>query len=345
MNFEPYRLSNKQAASLHRISTGRDCSNTAISPKRISTVSGFTGWPARPTAAMIRPQFASAPYTADFTRLEPMTVFTIARAASSLSAPTTCTSISFVAPSPSRAIALASYFANILERLPRTLPNPDVPDAALHRPPSPLAIATTMSFVLVSPSTVIILNVISVTCAAAAAGIRSQSRVGCHETEHRRHVRMNHPRTFRCPGNMNRLAVNAQHDARHLLHQIRRQDRLAEIFAAFTAATASLAARSMPLRTLSIGSSSPMTPVLQPPTWCSATPSAFATCCAHRACVVFALLACARVRVAAVDDHRLQLAACADALLRHAQRCRLKHVQRVHAAAAAGTSHTIAPRS
>ena len=116
------------------------------------------------------------------------------------------------------------------ENLPRMLPNPDAPDVSVSSPANPLAIATTISFVLVSPSTVIILKVVSVILLSSCCRYSLLDRcIGCHETEHRRHVRVNHPRTFRCPGNVNLLAVHYKTDTRHLLHEIRCQDRLAEV--------------------------------------------------------------------------------------------------------------------
>ncbi|MNI85510.1 hypothetical protein D3C73_1425130 [compost metagenome] len=91
-----------------------------------------------------------------------MTVFAIARAASRDSAPLTVTSISFVAPSPSRAIALARY-APTYSKPARNASQSACSGVKASPPARPLAITTTISFVLVSPSTVIILNVESVT--------------------------------------------------------------------------------------------------------------------------------------------------------------------------------------
>ena len=61
----------------------------------------------------MRPQLASQPNTAVFTNGEPTTVFAILRASSSEMAPSTSTSISFVAPSPSRAIDFAKSSATM----------------------------------------------------------------------------------------------------------------------------------------------------------------------------------------------------------------------------------------
>ena len=85
--------------------------HTSIPANVMSKARGSTCAPDLPMAIATRPQFASCPKTAVLTSGE----FAIEKAASSASvseaAPATCTVMSFVAPSPSRAIMRASALA------------------------------------------------------------------------------------------------------------------------------------------------------------------------------------------------------------------------------------------
>ncbi|MNF94755.1 hypothetical protein D3C84_774740 [compost metagenome] len=128
---------------------------------------------------------------------------------------------------------------------------------------------------------------------------------------------------------MNLFAANYDTDARHLLHEIRCQDRLAEVFAAVQLDLRRQLLDAAPhfahRQKLADDARACHADVVLRHAKC------LRTCGAHCASVVLALLPRARVGVAAVHDHRLQLAAVGDAFLRHAQRCRLERIQRVHA--------------
>ena len=73
----------------------------------------------------------------------------------------------------------------------------------------------------------------------------------------------------------------------------------------------------MPPRTQSIFSNSPMTPVEATATCSAGYADRIRKCAAHLVSIGFALLAGARIGVAAVDNNGAQHAACADALARH----------------------------
>ena len=91
---------------------------------------------------------------ADLTREEPAIVLAIALAAFSSVAPETCTSIRQVAPSPSRAIALAKYWHTAVSIASNVSASAPISVIAGVRD-WPLAKAIRESLVLVSPSTVI----------------------------------------------------------------------------------------------------------------------------------------------------------------------------------------------
>ncbi len=90
-------------------------SYTVIGPSATLSRSGSSRAPARPAAAAIRPQLGSAPWTADFTRLEPATARATSRASPSSCAPRTSTSIRCRAPSPSDGDLLGQRTAHRLE--------------------------------------------------------------------------------------------------------------------------------------------------------------------------------------------------------------------------------------
>ena len=110
-----------------------------------------------------------------------------ALASASLAAPLTWHVMSVVAPSPSAACWRASDRATASTRRARSL-RPALTPAA------PDASRKTVSFVLVSPSTVSWFHVrstIGARTACSSAG--SALSVGQDQREHRRHARMNHP--------------------------------------------------------------------------------------------------------------------------------------------------------
>ena len=110
-------------------------------------------------AQSTRPQFASAPNMAAFSRLEQMTDLATILAVFSSAAPSTRHSSSLVAPSPSPAImrhrATVTLFRAFMKAAKSS---PSVSTVAL--PARPLARTTTMSLVEVSPSTLTMLKVL-----------------------------------------------------------------------------------------------------------------------------------------------------------------------------------------
>ena len=132
-------------------SSGCPLSSNLWGPIHNCTASGLNETPARPAAATILPQFGSRPWIAVFTNDEPQTVRAIWRAWLLVSVPSTTTSITQVAPSPSRVIARARYSHNLLRPASKS---------GQYRSASwgPAAKANKQSFVLTSPSTVIALN-------------------------------------------------------------------------------------------------------------------------------------------------------------------------------------------
>src|SRR5467141_4467913 len=110
--------------------------------------------PARaPMEASIRPQFGSAPKMAALTRLEPAQALARSSATSSAGAPSTETSSSLVAPSPSAAISLAICWQSS-SSAPEKASSADPGSAMGVFPALPVASAKTQSLVDMSPSTV-----------------------------------------------------------------------------------------------------------------------------------------------------------------------------------------------
>jgi hypothetical protein len=100
----------------------------------------------------MRPQLASAPNIAAFTRLDMATLLATAFAAGLPGAPVTATSMSLVAPSPSAAIMRAMRVATVKSADAKvSKAGPSVSMGGL--PARPLAMTDTMSLVDVSPST------------------------------------------------------------------------------------------------------------------------------------------------------------------------------------------------
>ncbi len=108
--------------------------------------------PERPAAIATRPQFGSRPATIVFTSGEEAMVRAASRASRSSAAPSTATSISVLAPSPSRASSRASFVAT------STIASASAgaagwPVSTVSPPAAPLASAITMSQVELSMST------------------------------------------------------------------------------------------------------------------------------------------------------------------------------------------------
>ena len=141
---------------------------------------------AMPAAWATRPQFGSRPVSAVCTSCE----FAIARATrSASSAPTPPRSprpgAIRVAPSPSATTSSASWSSAASSR-----------PSGSGSPEAPLACSTTVSLVLIWPSTVIRSNERRPRRAGAASG-SATSGVGLDEAEHRREARLDHPRALR----------------------------------------------------------------------------------------------------------------------------------------------------
>ena len=120
---------------------------------------------AEPAADAIRPQFASWPCSAVFTRGEVATRSAIARASASLAAPRTTISASTVAPSPSATIFRASSAQTLRRQSENSSSEAGVRSILL----APFASSRTESFVEHSPSTEIALKL------ASTAGRRNGS--------------------------------------------------------------------------------------------------------------------------------------------------------------------------
>jgi hypothetical protein len=151
---------------------GRPRRDTTTPPIRTSTRSASKRTPAVPAAQTKRPQFGSAPWNAVLQSVDSPTARATFIAASADGAPRTITSTSLVAPSPSstmsRAISSSAERSASVKRLWSRLPRPIV-----AFPAAPFASSSTVSFVLMSPSTEMPLNVPSTAsrsavCAAAA---------------------------------------------------------------------------------------------------------------------------------------------------------------------------------
>ena len=112
-----------------------------------------------------------------------------------------------------------------------------------------------MSLVLIWPSTVIRLKEASTAARRRGVGVLDDG-VGLDEAEHRRHVRLDHPRPLRLGGE--RHAADAQGAA--LRPAVGGEDRVGEGGAAVRGESAA-AASSIPPRTASIGSGTPIVPV------------------------------------------------------------------------------------
>ena len=121
-----------------------------------SAVSNFT--PERPAAAKMRPQLGSPPAKAVFTSGEVAIVSAMRFAAASVFAPRTSISMTRCAPSPSATICSASE-RQTSSSAAANARCADVPALIEGAPASPFASTNSVSFVEVSPSTLMALNV------------------------------------------------------------------------------------------------------------------------------------------------------------------------------------------
>ena len=110
-----------------------------------------------PIACRIRPGFGSAPNSAVFTSGESATARATVRASDSFPAPTTSTNSTWLTPSPSWISCDASDAptSSIADAKPS---HPESSGDTRSRPAAPLAKSSTVSLVLVHPSTVMALN-------------------------------------------------------------------------------------------------------------------------------------------------------------------------------------------
>ena len=103
----------------------------------------------------MRPQFGSCPYIAAFVSEDAATDFAASRASSSDCAPTHLTCIKHVAPSPSQATDFASPCKVAVSAPSSFAPDDEDASVMVGLPAAPDASPSTVSFVDVSPSTVI----------------------------------------------------------------------------------------------------------------------------------------------------------------------------------------------
>src|SRR5579871_5124598 len=161
----------RAAARASAPGSGRPRRATRTPPIVTSTRSASIGTPAVPAAQTKRPQLGSPPWNAHLQSVEVAIARAIRCASPSRRAPRTVTSTSRVAPSPSstmrRAISTsASPSARVSRRWSRE------PGQTGRLPAAPLASRSTVSFVLMSPSTEMALNEPSTASASAACAAR-----------------------------------------------------------------------------------------------------------------------------------------------------------------------------
>ena len=165
----------------------------AIASRSVSSGTAAAPTVAFPAAAAIRPQFGSRPWIAALTRLLPTTSRATARASAWSGAPLTWHVRSVVAPSPSAACWRARERATASTALASD-GNGGLRCSISVPPAAPEASRNTVSFVLVSPSTVSWFQVRSTMGPRMACNVpRRDGRIREHEGEHRRHPRMDHP--------------------------------------------------------------------------------------------------------------------------------------------------------
>ena len=185
-----------------RSGAGPDRASAGVPPRRAASsvdrpAASRTAASARralPAAPAIRPQFGSRPWTAALTSDDETTARATARASASSTAPETWHVIE-----RRRALAVGRLLAGEvardgLDRAPQLASPRACPALTGAAPAAPEASRNTVSFVLVSPST------LSWSHVRAAAGRSSpwsvgrvDRRVGQDDREHRRHPRVDHP--------------------------------------------------------------------------------------------------------------------------------------------------------
>ena len=169
----------------------------------------------------MRPQFGSAPKMAVFTRALSATAFATRFASASSRSPSTSMVTRCVAPSASAAMARArsAHTADGGGLETRQRPRPGAVRSA------PLANSSSVSLVLVCPSTLTQLNEAS----AAQSGERVQvgrgdGGVGQDEREHGRHVRADHRRPLGEAGQPHLVPADRDSPRGHLDARVGRQD-------------------------------------------------------------------------------------------------------------------------
>ena len=126
----------------------------------------------------------------------------------SLGAPRTSISITRLAPSPSATICSASEWHTCSSAVEEALIVRRPRERSTRFPALPLARTSTVSFVEVSPSTVMALNVVGHHGRERALQKRlPNGRVGHDVREHRRHIRMDHPRALGAAQQADRFAA------------------------------------------------------------------------------------------------------------------------------------------
>ncbi len=131
------------------------------------------------------------------------------RASSLLPAPVTLTVISLVAPSPPRTMPMASVWQTARSASMKSATFASV----MRTPDAPLASANTQSFVEHSPSTVMALNVSSTAALSARCSSgRFDHRVRRHESQHRRHHRLDHAGALGDAADAERRAATGRDD-------------------------------------------------------------------------------------------------------------------------------------
>ena len=191
-----------------------------------------------------------------------------------------------VAPSPSATISSASC-----SRIASSRPS------GSGAPAAPVACSSTVSLVLIWPSTVIRSNEPLDGGAQRRLGVGDLG-VGLHEAEHGREPGLHHPRPLRLGGD----GHPARGHRARLRAAVGGHDRAAELAAA-AARESAAAASPTPRTTSSTRSGTPITPVSATATVARLGAERRRGGVAHRQRVGVALLAGRRVRVAGVDDH------------------------------------------
>ncbi len=152
------------------------------------------------------------------TRALSATVLAIFRASSRLAQPAMSMVTRCVAPSPSAGIARASSWQTSFSacwNVARSAP------ASGGVPAAPLANSSTVSLVLMWPSTLMQLKLSSTASRQSSLGhLGSQRRVGQHHAEHRGHIRTDHCRPFGHAGDLHRASAERERPTGQLVRGV-----------------------------------------------------------------------------------------------------------------------------